>query len=110
MLTSIQPHPLYRLAKGLEGGLDGGNKVGISLLCSTGCKSPPPIPANATCNRPWVPNYVANGDSGCECLAEYKCCGETCPPIDKTICWGEGEAEKGKGTCVRASVCTCVRA
>ena len=68
MLTSIQPHPLYRLAK-----REGGNEVGISLLCSTGCKSPPQIPANATCKGPWVPNYVANGDSGCECLAEYKC-------------------------------------
>ena len=91
VLTSIQPHPLYRLARGTEE-----NEEGISLLCAAGCAPTPHLATDATCNGAWAPNYVALGDSGCECLTEYKCCDGTCPPINKESCWGQGAAEKGK--------------
>jgi hypothetical protein len=41
----------------------------------------------------WTPEFKKNGD--CECFSGYRCCGLECPKLNKDICFGESNKQKG---------------
>merc|ERR1712203_136405 len=58
--------------------------------CRTVCGHPPTLDESATCSsEKFAPDYVLNGN--CECLTGYRCCPDTCPAVDKEICWANNQ-------------------
>ena len=99
-IPPFQPDPLYRTLS---------RRVAQAPNCANVCPPTPPVDhTGVTCksNR-WVPNYVAKGD--CECLTEYKCCGDTCPTANVETCWsnnqkGRAETRGANGVALRVEL------
>jgi len=73
------PDPLYRTLSRRQ-----------TSDCSSVCGPLPSVDHTGTCaSNKWVPNYVAKGN--CECLTEYKCCGNTCATANVESCWASGQ-------------------
>jgi len=64
--------------------------VAADLDCANVCPPLPTLNLDATCDgNKWAPNYESK--DGCECLTEYRCCSDSCDPVNEEQCWEDGK-------------------